>query len=133
MLSLTVLLLAVTVASAAVSTTRPTSTFRPTTTHFVPGCESTCCTWPNQHTLGETWHEQFEGFCQDCVCLATGKQCEPCPPRGCFRPVDILQYYGEMSAGETAIIELSPGNCVLCDCQDYWAHCNSYPCDGVIA
>eukprot|EP00058_Branchiostoma_floridae_P017073 XP_002602561.1 hypothetical protein BRAFLDRAFT_127169 [Branchiostoma floridae] len=132
MFQLIVLLVWVTVASAATIATRPTTTFRPTTTYFVPGCESQM-SWPTQHGLGETWHEQFEGFCQDCICLATGKQCEPCPPRECFRPMDMLYGHGILAAGESAIIELSPDNCVLCHCQDYWAQCNDYPCDGIIA
>ncbi|CAH1243436.1 Hypp7094 [Branchiostoma lanceolatum] len=138
MFQLTLLLVAVTVAAAAdttrPTTTRPTTTFRPTT-GYVPGCESQF-SWPMQHALGESWHEQFEGFCQDCVCLATGKVCEPCPPRGCYRPFEILAQYGhELAAGESAIIELRPGSgeCVLCHCQNYFAQCNDFPCDGIIA
>ncbi|XP_066298911.1 uncharacterized protein [Branchiostoma lanceolatum] len=135
MFQLTVLLVTVTVAATA-DTTRPTTTFRPTTTHYHPGCESQCCTWPSQHAVGESWHEQFEGFCQDCVCLATGKVCEPCPPRGCYRPFEILAQNGhELAAGESAIIELRPGSgqCVLCHCQNYFAQCSDFPCDGIIA
>ncbi|XP_019645491.1 PREDICTED: uncharacterized protein LOC109486219 isoform X2 [Branchiostoma belcheri] len=131
MFSLTVLLVAVTVASAA-DTTQPTTT-QPTTTWTTTGCESYGFSWPGQHTLGETWREQFEGHCKDCVCLATGKQCEPCPPRACYsKPWDQYQY-PPLAVGETAIIELIPGFCVLCECQDYSASCSSYPCDGIIA
>ncbi|KAI8509013.1 hypothetical protein Bbelb_128610 [Branchiostoma belcheri] len=141
MFSLTVLLVAVTVASAAdttqPTTTQPTTTWTtpspptpPSTIAFVPGCESHF-TWPGPHALGETWHEQFESYCRDCVCLATGKQCEPCPPRDCYsKPWE--QYYPSLAVGETAIVELTPGFCVLCECQDYSASCSSYPCDGII-